>query len=231
MKTSFERDKAQALLSLGILVPAPTLGVLFAMWIAPGSRFGETVFVLCKITLLLLPALWSIFVLEEKISLSPMRKGGAIFGALSGVLIASAILMVWFFFASKFVSAEEMRKTCSELGLCRLDFYICGALYWSFINSMLEEYVWRSFVFKQSRILIGKIPAIVFVALAFAVHHAFAMAYYFPWQLVLLACAGIVFGSIIWSCAYSRYESIWPGYISHVFADLAIFAVGYQILF
>jgi hypothetical protein len=34
-----------------------------------------------------------------------------------------------------------------------------------------------------------------------------------------------------WSFLYLRYESIWPGWISHVLADLAVFLIGWHLLF
>jgi len=36
---------------------------------------------------------------------------------------------------------------------------------------------------------------------------------------------------LIWSAMYLRYQSIFPGYISHVFADIAVFCCGAWILF
>ena len=37
--------------------------------------------------------------------------------------------------------------------------------------------------------------------------------------------------SVIWSGCYLKYNSIWPGYLSHLFADVAIMAIGWRILF
>jgi uncharacterized protein len=47
----------------------------------------------------------------------------------------------------------------------------------------------------------------------------------------LLCCAGVFAGGVIWSALYLRYRSIWPGYLSHALADLAIFAIGASLLF
>ena len=42
---------------------------------------------------------------------------------------------------------------------------------------------------------------------------------------------GVFLGGCAWSWLYLRYRSIWPGYISHIIADIAVFGVGWMILF
>ena len=57
------------------------------------------------------------------------------------------------------------------------------------------------------------------------------MAQYLPLHLALLATLGVAIGGAWWSWLYLRYESVWPGYLSHVIVDLAIFAIGGWLLF
>ncbi len=102
--------KTQAALSLSLLVPMPTLGVLVAMWWMAGTAAGKLLFLLCKAFLLLPPLLWYIFVLKGRLSLSPMKKGGTLFGIGSGILIAAAIAGAWFLYASGKIDPGETRK-------------------------------------------------------------------------------------------------------------------------
>jgi hypothetical protein len=46
-----------------------------------------------------------------------------------------------------------------------------------------------------------------------------------------VASTGVFIGGVIWAWLYSRYRSIWPGWISHVLADIAVFGVGWWLLF
>ena len=41
----------------------------------------------------------------------------------------------------------------------------------------------------------------------------------------------LVAGGVIWSWFYLRYRHIWPGYVSHVLADVAIFIMTWIIVF
>jgi membrane protease YdiL (CAAX protease family) len=46
-----------------------------------------------------------------------------------------------------------------------------------------------------------------------------------------LGSLAVLAAGACWSFLYLRYDSIWPGWISHVVADVAVFAVGWQLLF
>jgi uncharacterized protein len=46
----------------------------------------------------------------------------------------------------------------------------------------------------------------------------------------VLGSLGVFAGGAVWSHLYLRTRSIWPGYLSHALADVAVFAVGAQII-
>jgi membrane protease YdiL (CAAX protease family) len=73
--------------------------------------------------------------------------------------------------------------------------------------------------------------AVILSALFFTTHHIIGLAAYFDWRATALCSLGVFIAGVVWSWCYLTYRSIWPGYISHVFADIAIFLVGCQLLF
>jgi membrane protease YdiL (CAAX protease family) len=109
--------------------------------------------------------------------------------------------------------------------------YLAGALYWITANSLMEEYVWRWFVFRKCEVLLGGPAAVVVSALAFTAHHVVALAAQFNWGVTLLASLGVFIGGAAWSWLYLRYRSIWPGYVSHAIVDVPIFVIGYWLIF
>ena len=109
--------------------------------------------------------------------------------------------------------------------------YLGLALYWIFINALLEEYVWRWFVVRQCRKLMPPLAAVLVSAVGFTLHHIVATQLYFSPSLVALAALGVFSGGVIWSWLFIRYGSIWPAYVSHVLADIGIFVIGYWLLF
>jgi membrane protease YdiL (CAAX protease family) len=68
-------------------------------------------------------------------------------------------------------------------------------------------------------------------ALLFTLHHIIALAAYFDWRITLIGSAGVFTGSVIWSILYLRYRSLWPAYISHIGADVAVFLIGAWLIF
>ena len=109
--------------------------------------------------------------------------------------------------------------------------YFLAAAGWTLVNSLMEEYVYRWFVLRQCRALTGNVPAIIGSALIFTVHHVIAVSVYLGPVLTILASSGVFIGGLLWAWLYLRYRSIWPAWISHVLADVAVFVVGWFLLF
>jgi hypothetical protein len=123
--------------------------------------------------------------------------------------------------------AERAART----GLDHRGLYLAGALYWITLNSLLEEYVWRWFVFRQFEAIVGPRWAVLAAALAFTTHHVVALAGQFDTGLAIVGSVGVFTGGVTWSWLYRRYGSIWPGYVSHALVDVAVFVIGYRLIF
>lgn len=199
----------------------------------PGST-GQTIFVICKIWLLVLPLVWLFAVDRGRPQWPRWRGQGAGAGLSSGIVVAGIIFAAYHFIGRRWIDVDAFRATAERSGLANPAIYIPTAIYWCLINSLLEEYVWRWFVYRQSEALLrGRSPAwaVILSALLFTVHHVVALAAQFDWRVTLLGSLGVFTGGAIWSALYLRYRSIWPGYIGHALADVPIFVIGYRMLF
>ncbi|MGE3164015.1 MAG: lysostaphin resistance A-like protein [Planctomycetota bacterium] len=224
-----ERDRQRAWLALALLVPAPSLGALFLLWIWPGA-LGSAIWGVSKVWLLAFPLLWWRFVDKQRWSASPVRNGGLRVGAASGVVIAGAIAVTYIGFGEALVDPARLRTMASKNGLDQPATYLGLAVYLSFVNSLAEEYVWRWFVFTKCEKIMPRGAAVVAAGVFFMIHHTIALAAQFGWEITILGSVGTLIGGVAWSFLYLRYRSVWPGYVSHVLADLAVFAVGWDIL-
>lgn len=233
MKTPSETSlKRQALFALVLLVPVPSLGTAAAMFWWPELAIGKVLFFAAKIWLVALPLVWRLMVDREPLSWSPARHGGFGVAVASGVLISLLIFLAYALASrSGALDASLLTDRAAKTGLNTLGVYLGGAIYWITVNSMLEEYVWRWFVFRKCEVLWGGKVGIVAAALAFTAHHVVALAGQFNWGLTLLASLGVFVGGATWNWLYLRYRSIWPGYVSHAIADVAIFIIGYRLIF
>lgn len=226
------RLKRQALLALILLVPAPSLGTAAAMFWWPELTIGKAIFFAAKVWLVALPLVWRLMVDRKPVSWSPARHGGFGVAVASGVLIALVIFLAYALASrSGALDASAVADRAAKTGLNTLGFYLAGAVYWITVNSLLEEYVWRWFVLRKCEALWGRKAGLVMAALAFTAHHVIALAAQFDWGITLLGSLGVFIGGATWNWLYLRYRSIWPGYVSHAIADLAIFIIGYRLIF
>jgi len=224
-------SRRAVVLSLALILPAPSLANWLGMSVVPNTIWAPVLFSAMKVWMLCLPLIWLIWVEKRSLGLSPMRRGGVLAGVGTGVAIAAAIGVTYLIIGPRLIDLGRLRAMMAEIGLDKVPRYLGGAAYWITANSLLEEFVWRWFVVYQARKLMPAGAAILFSAAGFTIHHIVATTLYFSPGVVALIAAGIFVGGCIWSWLYVRYDSIWPSYISHVVADLAVFIIGYHLIF
>jgi uncharacterized protein len=219
-----------ALLALVLVVPAPSIGVATQLYILPGL-FGQLVALLSKIWLLVVPIIWLFWVDKGDLKVQYTKGRDLLAGVGLGLLMFSIILVAYWLLGPVWIDVEYVRDRARQVGLNSLTIYSLGAAYWIFINSLLEEFVWRGFVYRQCEMLVPSPIAVLLSALFFTTHHTVGLLAYFDWRATALGSLGVFSAGAVWSWCYLTYRSILPGYISHAFADVAIFIVGLQLIF
>jgi hypothetical protein len=222
--------RSRAALALALTVPAPTLGVLAAAYIWPESMLGQLVFAFCKVWLLVMPIVWLVLIDKQRPKLPALGSSGMPAAVLTGSGMFVAIVVGYQLFGS-WIDTGELVRQIEAVGLGVPAIYLAGAVYWCTLNSILEEYVWRWFVFTRCEALMPRVLAAIAAGGLFAIHHAVALVYYFDWRVAVLGTVGVFVGGTIWSWIYLRWRNIYAAYVSHVFADIAVFGVGWQLAF
>lgn len=216
------------------MVIPPSLGVLLSM-ILPATRgtmIGQAAYAISKAWILVVPLIWIALVEKGRWSRSPMQRGGLGFGALLGLLISAVIWGAYLLFGDRIIDADQLRTAIIANGIDTKWKYIALCTYLSLVNALLEEYVWRWFVFRRCEVLLRSgLAAVIFSGLFFTLHHVFALKAQLGWAVTILGSLGVFIGGVTWSGLYLKYRSIWPGYLSHVIVDIAIFVIGYHIIF
>ncbi len=223
-------NRRKAILALALLVPAPSIGTAAALYWWPGTS-GKVFYGFCKVVLLALPVIWFLYLERGKLSLSLPKKGGLLVGLISGLVIAAVILGFYAIVGKDLIDAQAFRDSLYKIGFDSKALFIGTAIYVIILNAALEEYVWRWFVFRQCEKLMPGLLAVFASAVLFTIHHIVALRSYMDWDITLISCGGLLIGATAWSALYWKYRSIWPGYISHIFADIAVYIFGLQILF
>lgn len=236
---------SRAALALLLLVPAPSIGVLSAMLLFPDTWYGQSVHLAAKVWLLSLPLIWVFFIERGELGLPKLKWQGMPAGIISGLAILAVIIGAWELFAHNMVDVSMFREKMQEIGLSSPARYLGFAAAVTFINALLEEYVWRWFVytkwFETLKGMKGSVKnvapvwiqtgAIILAGLCFMLHHTIAMSLYFDWQVNALASLGVFSGGVIWSIIYLKTKNLYSAYVSHIFADIALFYVGYRVAF
>lgn len=224
--------RQRALLALLVLVPIPSVGTALAMHVpAAQGAVGQIAYGVCKLLLIALPLGWLLWVDKGKLSWSKPQRGGFGVAALLGLMICGIVLAAYWLIGRAWIDPEQVRQAALRNGIGTPLRYLAFSAYVFLINAALEEYVWRWFVFRKCEVLIGGLRAVGLSALLFTVHHVVALRAQFGWDVTLLASAGIFVGGAMWSWCYLKYRSIWPGYLSHLIVDVAVFIIGWQIIF
>lgn len=163
--------------------------------------------------------LWGLF--------KPSKKGiGVAFLCGVGIYI---IIMAAYLIVSRFADFTQIaEKLTASTGVSRANF-IYVSLYISFVNSLLEEFFFRGFVYYSLRDSDPKFAAI-FSCLSFSAYHTAMMAGWFPLWVFLLALLGLAIGGGIFIWLNRRQENIYTSWLTHMFCNFAINTVGFMLL-
>ncbi len=170
----------------------------------------------------------------------PARPGRSIALGL-GTGIAGAGF-TWLAYAVMFRGGEMAATAAGAITVKLADFhldtlerYVVAALLISFVHSWLEEVYWRAFVYGRLHSLTSSRWSHLVAAIGFAAHHVVVIGVYLGDASVLLLTLmslPVVFGGVLWSFLYrATGNRLLAPWLSHVCLDLAIMAVGYDLIF
>ena len=221
-----------SLIPLALVAFVPTISILFTLSFNDDVLASLIFFILCKLWLLLAPAYWYLRVEKNSPSWSLPSRDGLVVGVISGIIMSIIIIAMWLIFGDT-VDTESMISELDSTGLTEFRVYLAGMIYWIFLNSLLEEYVFRWFVTIKSIELLGsETRAIILSAILFTLHHVIALHFFgFIWWQTVMACFGLLSAAAFWSWLYVRYRSVWVCWFSHAICDVAVFGIGYLIIF
>lgn len=222
-------SRPMAALALCLLAPAPSIGVLVGLTFNEGT-LGTALWVAAKFWLFGLPLFWHLLVDKRPLSWPRLTWDGVWVGAALGVLMSLIILGLFVWAGRNAMDPALLRQKILPLGLTDPSTYLAMSAYIVFVNSGLEEYVYRWFVFRKFESLVGGRLAVFGSAAIFVIHHAIILSAYSPVWLVVSGSCGVFVGGAVWSWLFLKYQSIWPPYLSHAIVDVALMGIGYWVI-
>ena len=139
-----------------------------------------------------------------------------------GVILGGYLLLTGFYDIS-----ELVLKLTADAGV-GADNFIYVSLYISFVNSMLEEFLFRGFGFLTLKSYVSRRSAYLFSASVFAFYHYGMMAAGNVW-VSMLALLGLFVGGCLFNWLNERSGNIVTSWLVHMCANFAINTVGFMI--
>lgn len=158
------------------------------------------------------------FSLNRKRIAALLALGALLYGVIIG---AYALTRDLFDYASLVQSLSADQKVDSGS-------FIWVALYISFCNSFLEEFLFRLLSFLQLSKYTSKKIAYAFSSVIFAVYHIAMIGPSFPPLLLLLALIGLTAGGCLFDYADDKAGTIYNSWVIHMAADFAIMTIWYR---
>ncbi len=151
-------------------------------------------------------------------------------GVGSGALIGASLWCVYLVMFRDLIDADVLGERVRQFGM--YEHFLLYMMFLSIINSGLEEYYWRWFVFGRLRAKVGAPAAVVLSSLAFAAHHFVALHEFLgnAWLAGLFSVV-IAVGGAVWACHYHHTGRLWGVWVSHCIVDVAALSIGYHVLF
>ena len=143
-----------------------------------------------------------------------------------GVIIYVVILAAFFLTRGIFDYSSLVDSLSADQNVSKNSFVVV-ALYISFCNSLLEEFLFRFVAFIKLSEYTTKRTAYIFSSCMFALYHIAMIGGSFPIPLLLLALAGLAIGGMIFNFVDDKSRNIYNSWIIHMFADFAIMTIWY----
>ncbi|HEV3448025.1 MAG TPA: CPBP family intramembrane glutamic endopeptidase [Gemmataceae bacterium] len=184
------------------------------------------------------PLAWVALIQCRRVTITRPKPGGLRQGLAFGLVVMALIFAAYFgYFRSHRMLASTPEKVLSRIQLFHADTplrYALLTLFLAGVHSLLEEYYWRWFVFGELRLLISPVAAIVVSSFGFMAHHVILLWVYLPghfWEAALPFSLCVAGGGAAWAWLYQRTGTLYAPWLSHLLVDVAILAVGYEMIF
>ena len=143
---------------------------------------------------------------------------------LLGIIIYGVIMIAYFITKNIFDYPKLIESLASDQHVTSNSF-VWVALYISFINSFLEEFLFRLISFVKLSKYTKRVVAYLFSSMIFAIYHIAMIGEAFPPLLTILSIIGLTIGGCIFNFVDEKNDNIYNSWIIHMFADFAIMTI------
>ncbi len=149
-------------------------------------------------------------------------------GLLLSAILVILIPLVYFTVATPYIDTAKLISELSLIGVTKTNFLFVS-LYIAIVNSFLEEFFFRGFVFLNLYETHARF-SMVFSALLFATYHIGIFVSWFQISMLFLALFSLFIGGLIFNFLATKSKNFLNSWLVHFFADAVILVLGGLIL-
>jgi membrane protease YdiL (CAAX protease family) len=218
------------LILLYVAVPAAACFILFALeQILLVDYVTKTI---AKLILFLSIPLAAMYVFKMYKPLDTLKTQSYIFikqllpGACIGLVVIGSVAAAYMLVRSRIDTVSIMTEMNEKSGITRQTYLYTG-LYITFINSFLEEWFFRGFLFSGLYQRGLKHLAYIWSALLFSIYHLAIFNTWFTPPVMGLALLGLMAAGLFLNYMVRRTGTLLGSWLIHLSANIAIIGIGY----
>lgn len=124
-----------------------------------------------------------------------------------------------------FLDFEEIKMQLG--GIINLGNLVFIGLYIVIMNSLLEEFFWRGFIFDKLRS--NRIFAYIVTGVAFSFHHVIFYYNWFNVPLFIVVTLGLILYAMFMNYIFEKFRDLFSCWIIHAFADVAQITIAFIV--
>ncbi|MFO7710812.1 MAG: CPBP family intramembrane glutamic endopeptidase [Candidatus Woesearchaeota archaeon] len=144
-------------------------------------------------------------------------------------LILSGIYIGAFYVAKGLIDMGEIVSRLQETISADATSMIFIGLYIIVLNSLLEEFFWRGFLFDEFRKRFPYWISHLATGIGFSLHHVIFYYNWFSIPVFLAVTFGLVGYAIIMNLVFERYKDLFSCWVIHAFADVAQIYIAFTV--
>ena len=147
---------------------------------------------------------------------------------ITGIVLVGVYLSSFFIFKNSLDLSLIATKLQGLISLNPSNLIFIG-LYIIIVNSLLEEYFWRGFMFQELRNIVKPWLAYALTGIAFSFHHVMFYYNWFNLTFFLVVTIGLILYAVIMNFLLERYRDLFSCWIVHAFVDVVQIFIAFSI--
>ncbi len=157
------------------------------------------------------------------------EKNNLRYGMLLGIVGFFLIFLIYFLVKNS-IDVSKINDTMEQYRVTKTNFILI-ALYVIFVNSLLEEFYFRGFIFLNMYENSHKKIAYVYSGMLFSLYHIANFITWFTVPLILLTVFLLFIVGLFFNFVNTFSKNFLNSWIIHILADISLMIIGYMIIF